>query len=57
MFSDSLGREHAAQKVAYKKYIEVKKVICFNKVLARFTSFDGYQNIFSRCAGHCTVVI
>ena len=35
---------HAAPKLAYKKYIDVKKVICFNIVPARFISFDG--NIF-----------
>ena len=45
----SVADARAARKLAYKKYIDVKKVICFNNVPARFTSFDG--NIFPDVAG------
>ena len=45
----SVAEAHAARKLAYKKYIDVKKVICFNNVPARFTSYD--RNIFPDVAG------
>ena len=45
----SVADAHAAQKLAYKKYIDVKKVIYFNNVPARYTSFDG--NVFPDVAG------
>ena len=45
----SVADAHAARKLAYKKYIDVNKVICFNNVPAQFTSFDG--NIFLDVAG------
>ena len=45
----SVADAHAARKLAYKKDIDVKKVICFSNVPARFASFDG--NIFPDVAG------
>ena len=38
----SVAYAHAARKVEYKKYIDIKEVICFNKVPARFILIDGY---------------
>ena len=38
----SVANAHAARKVAYKKYIDVKEVMCLNKVPARIILIDGY---------------
>ena len=45
----SVADAHAARKLAYEKGIDVTKVICFNNVPGRFTSFDG--NIFPDVTG------